>query len=38
MVVRYDRRVGKGSRVIVARLKPGSDLLRSLQDIAYRRG
>ena len=34
MVVRYDARMGRGGRIIVARLKPGSDLLESLQHIA----
>lgn len=38
MEVRYDVRTGNGSRVIVARLKPGSDLLQSLQDIASKEG
>jgi len=33
LVVRYDARIGKGSRIFVARLKPGSDLLESLQDL-----
>ncbi len=34
MTVRYDARAGRPGRVIVARLKPGSDLLKSLQNIA----
>jgi len=38
MVVTYDARVGGASRVVVARLKPGSDLLQSLRDIAVKEG
>lgn len=38
MAVRYDARIGRGGRIIVARLKPGSDLLESLQDIASKEG
>lgn len=38
MVVTHDTRVGSASRVIVARLKPGSDLLLSLRDIAVKEG
>jgi predicted DNA-binding protein with PD1-like motif len=36
--VRYELRKGRGEEVIVARLKPGSDLLRSLKDIASSQG
>lgn len=38
MVVRYEARNGRGSRIFVARLKPGSDLFKSLQDIASKEG
>lgn len=38
MVVRYEAKIGKGSRIFVARLKPGSDLIESLQDIASKEG
>jgi len=38
MINRYDVRSGVSGRVIVARLKPGSDLLRSLQEIVDREG
>lgn len=38
MVVRYDARIGKTGRIIVARLKPGSDLQESLQYIASEEG
>jgi predicted DNA-binding protein with PD1-like motif len=38
MINRYDVRSGKFGRVIVARLKPGSDLLGSLQKIVAREG
>jgi predicted DNA-binding protein with PD1-like motif len=36
--VRYELRRGKGEEVIVTRLKPGSDLLASLKDIASSQG
>jgi predicted DNA-binding protein with PD1-like motif len=38
MTNRYDVRSGESGRVIVARLKPGSDLLGSLQEIVVREG
>jgi predicted DNA-binding protein with PD1-like motif len=38
LVVRYDARIGKTGRIIVARLKPGSDLQESLQYIASEEG
>lgn len=38
MVVRYEARTGKGGRIFVTRLKPGSDLLESLQDLVSKEG
>jgi predicted DNA-binding protein with PD1-like motif len=38
MTNRYDVRSGESGRVIVAKLKPGSDLLGSLQEIVGREG
>jgi len=38
MTERYAARTGSAARVVVARLKPGSDLLRSLQEIAAEEG
>ncbi len=38
MVVTHDARVGSASRVVVARLKPGSDLLLTLRDIVVKEG
>jgi predicted DNA-binding protein with PD1-like motif len=38
MTNRYDVRSGEAGRVIVARLKPGSDLLGSLQEIVGKEG
>ena len=38
MTERYVAKIGRSGRVVVARLKPGSDLLRSLQEIAAEEG
>jgi len=38
LVVRYEARTGREGRIIVARLKPRSDLQESLQDIASKEG
>jgi len=38
MVVRYEAREGGGGRIVVARLKSGSDLLEALQEIVSREG
>ena len=38
MVATHDARVGGAGRVVVARLKPGSDLLLSIQEIANKEG
>ena len=38
MAERYDTRTGSSGRVVVARLKPGCDLLRSLQQVVEEKG